>query len=61
MSLEKLVECVPNFSEGQNKQVIDQITVLRGAGAGGFVLFDLDGVLAMETLPILGLGITAEK
>lgn len=24
--MEKLVECVPNFSEGQDKQVIDQIT-----------------------------------
>ena len=24
--IEQLVECVPNFSEGQNMEVIDQIT-----------------------------------
>ena len=25
MSLTKIVECVPNFSEGRDKQIIDQI------------------------------------
>ena len=25
----KLIECVPNFSEGKNKDIIDQINISR--------------------------------
>ena len=42
-------------------QVIEEILVLREAGAAGFVLFDLNKALSTETLPILSLGITADK
>ena len=41
--------------------VIDQIMVTRGAGTGGFVLFDLNKTLEIETLPMLSLGITADR
>jgi len=40
-------------------QVIDQIRALRAAGAGGFVLFDLNPALAADTLPVLRMGVTA--
>lgn len=39
-------------------EVIRQILALRGAGAQGFVLFDLNRVLEHEILPSLSLGIT---
>jgi uncharacterized lipoprotein YddW (UPF0748 family) len=42
-------------------QVIEQIVVLRQEGAGGFALFDLNGVVAGEILPVLRLGITAKR
>lgn len=42
-------------------QVIDQILELRNAGAGGFVLFDLNTVLESEILPALSLGATSQK
>jgi len=41
-------------------EVIDQIKALRQLGAGGFALFDLDGVLTNEILPVLDLGITSK-
>jgi uncharacterized lipoprotein YddW (UPF0748 family) len=50
-----------NESSLDPPQVIDQVRALRQAGAAGFVLFDLDGGLARETLPILRLGITADN
>lgn len=40
-------------------QVIDQIKGLRGGGAAGFALFDLDTTLLNRVLPVLRLGITA--
>ena len=40
-------------------QVIDQIKGLRGGGAAGFALFDLDTMLMNRILPVLRLGITA--
>ncbi|MBA4387340.1 MAG: hypothetical protein C0404_05125 [Verrucomicrobia bacterium] len=40
-------------------QVVDQVRALRGAGAGGFALFELNKVLEKETLPVLGLGLTS--
>jgi len=36
--------------------VMDQIAALREAGAGGFVLFDLNRVLEKEILPVLRQG-----
>jgi uncharacterized lipoprotein YddW (UPF0748 family) len=42
-------------------QVMDQIEVLRQAGAPGFVLFDLNPMLAFETLPLLRKGVTAPR
>ena len=37
----RIVECVPNFSEGQNQAVIDQITQAIGAVEGASLL-DVD-------------------
>jgi len=42
-------------------QVVDQVVALRAAGAGGFVLYDFDRVLADDVLPVLSLGITAKR
>jgi uncharacterized lipoprotein YddW (UPF0748 family) len=42
-------------------QVIDQIRVLREAGAPGFVLFDLNRTLERETLPVLRLGVSSQR
>ena len=39
-------------------QVIEQIRQTRAAGAGGFVLFDLNRTLEKDVLPVLRLGIT---
>jgi len=39
-------------------QVIEQIAQTRAAGAGGFVLFDLNRTLEKDVLPILSFGIT---
>ncbi len=39
-------------------QVIEQIRQLREAGAGGFVLFDLNRTLEKDILPVLRMGIT---
>ncbi|MFC1461785.1 family 10 glycosylhydrolase, partial [Verrucomicrobiota bacterium] len=39
-------------------QIIDQINTAREAGAGGFVLFDLNRVLEKDVLPVLNLGVT---
>lgn len=39
-------------------QVIEQINALRELGAKGWVLFDLNNTLRMQTLPTLRLGIT---
>ena len=39
-------------------QVIEQIRQTRAAGAGGFVLFDLNRSLEKDVLPILSFGIT---
>jgi len=39
-------------------QVIEQIRQTRAAGAGGFVLFDLNRTLEKDVLPILSFGIT---
>ncbi|MBI2437547.1 MAG: family 10 glycosylhydrolase [Lentisphaerae bacterium] len=39
-------------------QVIEQILALRAAGAGGFVLFDLNRTLEKDVLSVLRLGIT---
>lgn len=41
--------------------VLDQIAVARQAGAGGFVLFDLNPTLADDILPALSLGATRAK
>ena len=41
--------------------VIDQVNILRSAGAAGFALFDLDATLAREILPVLKLGLTAPR
>ncbi|MBU4198464.1 MAG: family 10 glycosylhydrolase [Verrucomicrobia bacterium] len=39
-------------------QVIEQILQVRSAGAGGFMLFDLNRTLEKDVLPILSLGVT---
>ena len=39
-------------------EAIEQIAVLREAGARGFMLFDLSNTLREDTLPILSLGMT---
>jgi uncharacterized lipoprotein YddW (UPF0748 family) len=39
-------------------QVIEQIRQARAAGAGGFVLFDLNRTLEKDVLPVLRMGIT---
>ncbi len=41
--------------------VIDQVNALRARGAAGFALFDLDATLETEILPVLALGLTAQK
>ena len=38
---DQLIECVPNFSEGQNKDVIDRITA-EIMGVDGVRLLDVD-------------------
>ena len=42
-------------------QVIDQINALRAGRAAGFALFDLDTTLSKDILPVLRLGITADR
>ncbi len=39
-------------------QTIEQIRRVRAAGAGGFVLFDLNRTLEHDVLPMLKLGAT---
>jgi len=39
-------------------QVIEQIRQTRAAGAGGFVLFDLNRTLEKDVLPALRIGLT---
>ncbi len=39
-------------------EVIAQILATRDAGTGGYILFQLDKDLALDTLPVLGLGTT---
>ena len=41
--------------------VIDQVNILRSAGAAGFALFDLDATLAREILTVLKLGLAAPR
>ncbi|MFH1477650.1 MAG: family 10 glycosylhydrolase [Verrucomicrobiota bacterium] len=45
-------------SQLTSDQVIEQIRQLRAAGAGGFVLFDLNRTLEKDILPVLRMGIT---
>ncbi len=42
-------------------QVIDQINALRAKHAAGFALFDLDTTLNKDILPVLRLGVTADR
>ena len=42
-------------------QVIDQVNALRAGRAAGFALFDLDTTLDKEILPVLRLGVTADR
>ncbi len=42
-------------------QVIDQINALRARRAAGFALFDLDTTLGKDILPVLRLGVTADR
>src|ERR1700759_978919 len=37
-ALKKIVECIPNFSEGRNLQVIDQIVAAIQSAAGAVLL-----------------------
>ncbi len=39
--MQKVIECVPNFSEGQRKEVIDTIAHAI-AGVEGVALLDID-------------------
>ena len=39
--MQKIIECVPNFSEGRDRAIIDQITGEIG-GVGGVMLLDID-------------------
>ena len=39
--MNKIIECVPNFSEGRSKEIIDQILLLRGRISILFVTHDL--------------------
>jgi uncharacterized lipoprotein YddW (UPF0748 family) len=39
-------------------QVIEQIRQTRAAGAGGFILFDLNRTLELDVLPVLRMGLT---
>lgn len=42
-------------------QTIDQILIARKLGCRGFVLFELDGAVEFETLPVLRRGLTADR
>lgn len=48
--MEKVIECVPNFSEGRDKQVIDAIVRAAGSVAGAYVLHVDSGAAANRTV-----------
>jgi glutamate formiminotransferase/formiminotetrahydrofolate cyclodeaminase len=51
----KLIECVPNFSEGRNREVIDAITA-EIAGTDGAMLLDVDPGMATNRTVVTFIG-----
>lgn len=48
--MQKIIECVPNFSEGCDKEVIDAIVRAAGSVAGAYVLHVDSGAAANRTV-----------
>lgn len=48
--MQKIIECVPNFSEGRDKEVIDAIVRAAGSVAGAYVLHVDSGAAANRTV-----------
>lgn len=48
--MEKIIECVPNFSEGRDKEIIDAIVRVAGSVEGAYVLHVDSGAAANRTV-----------
>lgn len=48
--MEKIIECVPNFSEGRDKEIIDVIVRAAGSVEGAYVLHGDSGAAANRTV-----------
>lgn len=48
--MQKIIECVPNFSEGRDKEIIDAIVQAAGSVTGAYVLHVDSGAAANRTV-----------